>query len=268
MAKKNSKITVIVPLHDLSDKGLDMLNKAISSVDENAKIIISCIDGTDIESIGKFETKCDVTLVAKSEGTSFQELVNAAVEAVTTDWFSVLEYDDTYSKIWYDNALKYIDFKSDVSVLMFFEDIFNINTGKYLGMGNESTWASSFSEEIGYLDNQALMNYFDYYMTGCLFKTDDWKEIGGLKPHIKVTFWYEWLLRATSQGKKIFTIPKIGYVHQMGRSGSLTDIYQQTLSDKEVQWWFDLAKRDFHYKGEKDAEYYIYKEKNEDDDSE
>lgn len=266
MAKKDNIITVIIPLHEVSDKGIEMLNKAVESVDEKASVIISCPAGTEFESIGKF--KRATTFMAKSEGNSFQELVNAAIEAVDTEWFSILEYDDTYTDIWYKNAETYIGFKPETSVFMFFEDIFDVKAEKYLGMGNESPWASSFSEEIGYLDNQALMNYFDYYMTGCLFKKADWDEVGGLKPHVKVTFWYEWLLRATKNGKKVFVIPKIGYVHNMGREGSLTDKYQKSMSDKEIQWWFDLAKRDFFYKNEKDASYYVYKETNEEDEDE
>ena len=46
-------------------------------------------------------------------------------------------------------------------------------------------------------------------MTGSIFNTADWKEVGGLKPQIKLTFWYEWMLRLTNKGKDIFVIPKI-----------------------------------------------------------
>lgn len=268
MAKNDNKITVIIPLHEFSHKGIEMLNKAIESVNEKMPIIISCKAGTSMESIGKFKFGGKISFLDKAEGDSFQELVNAAVGYVETEWFSILEYDDTYSDIWYNSAMKYIDFKTDTSVFMFFEDIFDAKDGKYLGMGNESPWASSFSDEIGYLDNQALMNYFEYYMTGSVFKKSDWDEIGGLKPHIKLTFWYEWLLRATKNDKKIFVIPKIGYLHKMGRENSLTNLYMDSMNEKEIQWWFDLAKRDFFYKKEKDPEYYVYKEQTDDEESE
>ena len=266
MAKKTNKITVIVPVHEVNDESVKLLNAALSSVNDDADVIISCPEGTELESIGKF--KRGTTFVAKGKDNSFQELVNVAIDVVGTEWFSILEFDDAYTDTWYKNAMTYIDFKTDVSTFMFFEDIFEDGSDKYLAMGNESPWASSFSQEIGYLDNEALMNYFDYYMTGSLFKKSDWVEIGGLKTNIKVTFWYEWLLRATKMGKKIFVIPKIGYIHKIGREGSLTNIYQKTMTEKEIQWWFDLAKRDFFYKEQKDKEYYVYKEKNEEDDGE
>ena len=266
MDKKENMISVIIPVNEFSDEGFKMLHEAVDSVDMLVPIIISCPNGTNVEKIGKFPSERKVTFIDKSNGSSFQELVNAGVESVETDWFSILEYDDKYTDIWYNNVKRYIEFKPDTSVFMVFEDIFEHGTGKYLSMGNESPWASSFSEEIGYLDNQALQSFFDYYMTGCVFKKKDWEDVGGLKEKIKVTFWYEWLLRCTRLGKKVFVIPKIGYIHIMGRKGSLTEIYQSSMEDKEVEWWFDLAKRDSFFKEQKSDDYYVYKEKKEDDD--
>ena len=127
-------------------------------------------------------------------------------------------------------------------------------------MGNVEAWASSFSNEVGYIDSDCLQNYFDFYLTGCVFNTDDWREIGGLKPHIKVTFWYEWLLRATNKSKQVYVIPKVGYNHILGRDDSLTSLYKKELSEKEVQWWFDLAKKDYFFKEEKEPSYYVYAE--------
>ena len=144
------------------------------------------------------------------------------------------------------------------------EDITDFNNGKYIGFGNEAPWASAFSNEIGYIDLECLQSYFDFYVTGSVFNVKDWNEIGGLKPHIKVTFWYEWMLRAANKPKKIYVVPKVGYNHTLGRNGSLTEAYKKEITEDEIKWWFDLAKRDYFFKDEKEPSYYVYKKQEED----
>jgi hypothetical protein len=85
--------------------------------------------------------------------------------------------------------------------------------------------------------------------------------VGGLKPSIKITFWYEWLLRATNKGKTVFVIPKVGYNHTLGRSGSLVELYKENVDGEESQWWFDLAKREYFYKEDRKKSYEDYKKK-------
>jgi hypothetical protein len=156
---------------------------------------------------------------------------------------------------------KYTAAKPDVSVFMFLEDISDFGTKKFVSFGNEAAWASSFSNEIGYIDNDCLQNFFDFYLTGSLFNKDDWEEVGGLKKSMKVTFWYEWMLRLTSKGRKIFVIPKIGYNHRLGRKGSLTEIYKAEVGAKETQWWFDRAKIESVYKEDRNK---VYREEEDD----
>jgi hypothetical protein len=96
-------------------------------------------------------------------------------------------------------------------------------------------------------------------MTGGIFNTADWNEVGGLKAPIKLTFWYEWLLRATYKGKKIFVIPKIGYLHKLGRKGSLIESYKNSIDDAESNFWVSVAKKDYFYKETREPSKYIYK---------
>ena len=100
-------------------------------------------------------------------------------------------------------------------------------------------------------------------MTGGIFNTADWNEIGGLKSPIKLTFWYEWLLRATYKGKKIFVIPKIGYLHKLGRKGSLIESYKNSIDDTESNFWVSVAKKDYFYKETREPSKYIYKKDDE-----
>lgn len=258
--KSTNNITVIIPMNDLGGDNIALLDKAIKSIPNGVKYVISCKNGVDTSNLSN-----KGTIIQTSNGDSFQELVNSAVEVIDTDWFSILEFDDTYSDIWLENVGKEIEYKPDVSMFMALEDVTDFNDGKYIGFGNEAPWASAFSNEIGYIDLDCLQTYFDFYVTGSVFNTKDWKGIGGLKPSIKVTFWYEWMLRAANKSKKIYVIPKVCYNHTLGRNGSLTEITKKEMSQDEIKWWFDLAKRDYFFKEEKESSYYIYKAKTEEE---
>ena len=222
-------LVIIIPMHEFGKENIELLNKAVESVPEELKIVLSVKKGVAGRTLKGISDR--ITILAESDGDSFAELVNTAVDNIEEKWFSILEFDDSYTPIWFDNAKKYMEFMPSTSVFMFLEDITDFNNGKYIGFGNEAAWASSFSNEIGYIDNDCLQNYFDFYLTGSIFNTADWREVGGLKPSIKITFWYEWLLRLTSKNKTIFVIPKVGYNHHLARKGSLVEYYKENIRD-------------------------------------
>lgn len=251
-------ITVIIPLHEFTEESAKLTANAVSTVPSDYEIILSVKKETpskDLKIVSDALNGRDLTIVATSDGNSFTELVNAATEVVKSKYFSILEYDDEYTVIWFDEAERQIEFMPNVSVFMPLEDIMDFNDKKYIGFGNEAAWASAFSNEIGFIDLDCLQNYFDFYLTGSIFNLEDWQEVGGLKPSIKITFWYEWLLRATNKGKKVYVIPKVGYKHFLARENSLTEIYKKEIDNDEVQWWFDLAKREYFYKNDRKKTY-------------
>ena len=159
-------LVVIIPMHEFGKENIELLNKAVESVPEGINIILSVKKGVDGRTLKGISDR--LTVLAESDGSSFVELVNTAVNSIGEKWFSILEFDDTYTPIWLDNAKKYIDFMPETSTFMFLEDITDFNNGKYIGFGNEAAWASSFSNEIGYIDNDCLQNYFDFYLTGSI----------------------------------------------------------------------------------------------------
>lgn len=253
------ELVVIIPMNEFGKENIELLNKAVDSVPRELNVLLSIPNGVDGRKLKGISDRLGV--VSESEGSSFAELVNAAVSKIEEKWFSILEFDDTYTPIWYDNAKKYIEFMPSTSVFMYLEDITDFNDGKYIGFGNAEAWASSFSNDIGFIDNDCLQNYFDFYLTGSIFNTADWLECGGLKPQIELTFWYEFLLRITNKNKIVYVIPKVGYNHKLGRNGSLVDIYRKKLNNEETQFLFDLAKREsvFHPSIERDPSKFKYK---------
>lgn len=239
-------ITVIIPIHQISDDIKKLLDKALNSITENTETILSVPYKLKDEFNGYMD-KANVVYNEKNKKTDFCSLVNQAVSKVKTDWFSILEYDDVYTDIWFDNFKKYADSLTDVSVFLPLVDLIDYNENKFIGFNNEAPWASSFSNEIGYIDNDCLQNYFSFNLTGGIFKKEDWIEVGGLKSSIKLTFWYEFLLRLTKQNKKVFVIPKTGYMHYLGRTDSLMELYNNEIDDKESQFWINKAKEECEF---------------------
>ena len=252
-------LVIIIPLHEFSKDVKKSLTKAIASVPEDIEVRVSCKNGLS-EELKKAYAKSKNVVVYENENadspSDFCSLVNQAVGDST--WFSILEYDDTYTPIWFDNFKKYADFYPDISVFVPLEDLIDASDDKFIGIGNEAPLASSFSNELGYIDLDCLQNFFDFYMTGSIFNTADWNEVGGLKSPIKLTFWYEWLLRATYKGKKVYVIPKVGYTHILGRVGSLIESYKKTIDEKESNFWVSVARKEYFYKDARDSSKYLY----------
>lgn len=239
-------ITIIVPIHEYNDLNKKLLTNALKSIPNGISTMLMCNENI-FDSVNSDFSKKNINVIS-STGSSFVELVNDGVNHTETDWFSILEFDDEYTPIWFKNFEKYKEFNPDVSVFIPLTDLFDFNEKRFIGYGNEAVWASSFSNEIGFIDNDCLQNFFDFYLTGSIFNTNDWKDVGGLKNSMKLTFWYEYLLRATYNGKKIFVIPRIGYVHNLNREGSLINTYSSTISEKESQQLIDLAKQEYFFK--------------------
>jgi hypothetical protein len=72
---------------------------------------------------------------------------------------------------------------------------------------------------------------------------------------MKLTFWYEFLLRAAYKGKRMFVIPKIGYYHTIGREYSLSRFYGNNMSEDEANWWIELAKKEYFFPHDRNKTY-------------
>ena len=115
---------------------------------------------------------------------------------------------------------------------------------------NETVWAQQFvgeNGEMGYLNLNALKQYTDFKVSGGLIKKSEFLNIGKYKVNIKLTFMYEFLLRALNNACKVFTIPKIGYKHLVTREGSLFDGYQKNMPMDERKFWFDVANKEANF---------------------
>lgn len=251
-------LTVIIPIYNINDESDEKLFKtAISSVDDSNIIVVG--PEADIEKVGKIEgiEKKYKTMVNSSDNTSYPNQVNMAIKEVKTEYFSVLEYDDFYTPNWFKNLTKYMDsMVDDIFAFLPLTEILDHNTeNSIIGFANEAVWASSFSEELGYFDIQCLEDYFNFNTSGGVFKTEEFIKAGALKASMELSYWYEFLLRVLYKGKRIFVIPKTGYIHRVGRENSITSNYRETMDAREANWWIDLAKKEYFFPQDRNKKY-------------
>ena len=242
-------LTVIIPIEvlDTAEKQ-ELFIAALSSVDDSNVLVVGdkkAIDGLADINLSKFTF---ATLVNTSRSKNYAGQVNFALKSVKSKYFSVLEFDDTYSPIWFKNLEMYIENDTeDTFAFLPLTEVVDYNSKGIIGYANEAVWASSFSDELGCLDIQGLENYLNFNASGGVFKTEDFLSLGGLKASMELVFWYEFLMRALYKEKRVFVIPKVGYFHLVNRPGCMTTKYAETMSEKEADWWIDLAKKEYFF---------------------
>jgi hypothetical protein len=259
-------ITIIIPVHEFNDQISTYLDKAIESVVKQdgeipqiAIVYASAIENQIIEfknsMITKHQEKLafninDLFLLIKNEGnTDYQSQVNLAVNSITTDYFSVLEFDDEIGVTYCKNSMNYVVSYPEIDVfLTMMIEVNERNEG--IKLTNETVWAQQFvgeNGEMGYLNANSLKQYSDFKLSGAIIKKSEFKNLGGYKSNIKLAFMYEFLLRALNNACKIYTIPKIGYKHLATREGSLFDGYLKNMPIDERKFWFETASKESNF---------------------
>lgn len=255
-----SNVTVIIPIHKINDSIASYFEKAIKSIEDQktkpTSVIVVVPKGLEINKEvlkGIKEWK-----IIENEGqTDFCSQVNLGVENTETEFFSVLEVDDEYSKIWFDNFVKYT--KSYEEVDMFLPIVLDVDpNGKFIHFTNEPVWAKEFSDKLGFLDNDALLNFPNFQFSGAVIKKEAFKAIGGLKAGIKLHFIYEFFLRATYYDKKIMTVPKLGYKKVNMRPDSLFANYYEgpeKVDAIEARFWFNTARKECYFRNDRGVKF-------------
>lgn len=261
------QVTVIIPLHVYME---NLLNEALSSVIEaftNEEAIITFVGPKAICENAKNAfmklTNNNYTInIVENNNLDFATQINKAVFDCTTQYFTILEFDDTL-KPYYNTVMQnYINqnpFTSVVLPIVEFYDEHKI----YAGFGNEIVWDAAFAsineeteqDNLGVIDSDVLNGFMDFHCTGGLFKTEDFISSGGLKPSMKIAMWYEFLLRLVNLGKSIYVVPKVCYAHLFGRNNSYSDIMHKSITPEEGQFLINYAKEDYINTKDSNKEY-------------
>ena len=247
-------ISVIIPVHEYNDDLSSYLDKAIESIDKQEGIeklpAVAIVAPDDVLKVLipkiSAETHPNISFIKNEGKTDYQSQVNLAVKMITTDYFSVLEFDDEYSTTFFKNAIKYTETYPEIDTfLTMMIEVNDKNEG--IKLTNETVWSQQFvgeNGEMGYLNLKALQQYSDFKLSGAIIKKSEFVNLGKYKTNIKLSFMYEFLLRALNNACKIYSIPKIGYKHFANREGSLFDTYLKTMPVAERKFWFETATKE------------------------
>jgi glycosyltransferase involved in cell wall biosynthesis len=262
--ENNNTISVILPIK--SSKVLDFedyFKKCITSIKNqiehvNELVIVHTDETSLVEFLNNYDFEgINVNKVLWTESPNFCSQINYGVEQSTSTWVSFLEFDDEYSNIWFKNAKNYMGYYKDFGA--FLPIVVDVNDkGVFAGFTNEATFAANISQELGILTNETLLNYQNFQLSGLLIKRDDFINVGKLKTNIKLTFGYEFFLRLTNNHVKVMTVPRIGYKHMNLRQGSIFWNYKNgddRLSEDEVKFWVDSAKKEYFFDAEREIKY-------------
>lgn len=259
---EKSNVSVILPVHELNEQTQKLFTNAVNSVKDQVvrpeELVIVVPVGSEAASFVKaydYGDYKDSVIIAENDGkTDFSSQVNFGVSKSNTEWFSILEFDDEYAKIWFKNFVEYRNAYSDVELFM--PIIIDVDAGnQFVGFMNEAVWAQSFSEVLGFLNQDALLSYQNFNTDGMVIKKSAYLAHGGFKSNIKLTFIYEFLLRMTFKSVKVMVIPKFGYKHMNHRAGSLFATYKETLDPAEARWWLSQAKKESYFAKDRELSY-------------
>ena len=260
MHKKN--ITIILPLHKIDETYQELLIKALKSVEDfynDVIVMIVCPNEvkTEIDKL-TFSDKLEIKYNVHTGDTDFCSQLNRGIGNCDTEWFSILEVDDTYKPIWLKSMHQYMSENPDVDVFLPVVKDINVE-GKFMSFTNESVWAYGFAEKQGFLDNEILLDFQNFQTSGGLYKTKTIIDNGLFKENIKLTFSYEFFLRLTNNNVKIASVPRIGYQHLNFREDSLFWSYKNNeetkLSEDEAKFWLETAKKEFFFNNKRDVNY-------------
>jgi len=256
MSEIKTDITVILPIHKMDENVGLYLEKAIKSIEQQKvkpdELLIVKPKGLVINLP---ECSVNTTFVENEKEIDFCSQINLGVENTKTKYFSILEVDDEYSKIWFDNVVKYV--KAYEEVDLYLPIVLDVSVeGKFLHFTNEPVWAKDFSDKLGFLDNDSLLNFPSFQLSGSVIKVETFKAVGGLKPSIRLQFIYEFLLRMSYYDKKMMTIPKLGYKKTNMRPDSLFfNYYNGVAGEKidavEARFWFNTARKECYFKNDR-----------------
>lgn len=262
--EKKLSLSVVLPLKSSQTKDFaDYFSKSIDSI-KNQKvgveeiIIVHSQEETLVSFLNEFDFgNLNVRKLVWEDTPNFASQVNFAIKNANSTWVSILEFDDEYSSIWFDNVHKYSIAHPNVQVFLPVV-VETDEKGVFAGFTNEATFAANFSKEMGFLTNDTLQDYQNFQTSGAAFKKQVFEDYGGIKGSIKLTFIYEFLLRLTYNSVPIMTIPKLGYKHTNLREGSIFWNYKygaDVMKADEVKFWIQTAKQEYFFTDDRVIKY-------------
>lgn len=182
------------------------------------------------------------------------------------EFISIIEQGDVVGLNWYNQAMEYYLENKKASII--FPIIRSSTNGIFSGLLNEAVWAEGLSEEAGKIDLNLLQRFNCIIILGALIKISDIAEYSEtkedslfpFKESIKISHYYEFLLRMTYNDIKSINVPRIGYELR----NATNNIFKETsckipqnitqipaemggVSTDEGSFWMNLAKQEYFF---------------------
>lgn len=234
-----NNITVIIPIHETSELIEGLTNKAIASLPSEGVKVMVVAPKNVIDTIKLDVTPFMLYFVENTGDTDFASQVNLGAKECDTEFFSILEFDDTYEQYFFNDLPKFLsdgDFSNSDIIL----PLVGFHTGddQVSKLVNDAAWTQGFSNDRGFLDLDSTSMYDVFVITGGVIRTSTFLEIGGIKSDIKIYFSKEFLMRAIFNDKVVSVYPKLGYKHYVGREGSFFDtLYKSNITKHENEFY-------------------------------
>ncbi len=251
-------LTVIIPLNKLENElDTQLFNVAIESIFTQKSDIVpsEVIIITNKETKEQIKTDRPVSFVLNDEtSNNYQSQINKAVKEVKTSFFMILDGDDEFTPIYFENVSDHMEEMSNVD--MFLPIVADVTLDKKIHRYiNEINWAKDVTnDKHGYLTMETLMNYNLVSINGAVIRKEKFEEAGGLKESMKLTFVYEFLMRFTNIDGITYTIPKIGYLRKINRENCYLAEMSKMDGD-EVNFWWGLAKKEYVWPHDRNKTY-------------
>ena len=256
------ELSVIIPIHKINKKEIEVLQKALKSLNEQSYkdfatvfVLSDKVKFNDIEEKCKKELKnLNFSFLTKTgKDTNYQQMVNYGVKNISTPHFTVLEFDDKFQTYWFEEWSKWKTRLPNVDIFLPF--IVNLqNEEQYAGLQNTIATAQGVMERRGYVDLDNVLKNNVLELTGGIFKTNQFIELGGLKENILHYFNYELLLRLLKYGQEIFVIPKVGVLHMNFRKNSYSEMFINDSKSGKIdkKKWYEIALQEYFFKIERE----------------
>ncbi len=264
-------LTIVVPVHQLASAGeKELFTQAIvSAINQEgataqevivvgpadaivtAKEVVMAVEEIHQSGQIKLAGPIGVRFVENEDETDIASQINAGIAAATTEYVTVLEFDDELGNQYVSEMAKHAAVLPEVDVLLPLVASITVD-GKLIKYSNEAVWVPKNEEErpTGYVDAETTQASPDLFFSGALVKRAVYQAVNGLKTNIEVAFVNEFYRRLVFQGYVVRGIGKLLYAHRERREGSY--IYEKMigpnhLSEDELQFWLEAAAREFRF---------------------
>ncbi len=276
ISKQLHKIDLLVLYPESFEKEqIDLLKGSL----DNAKIIIRK-KNEEANALEEHVIEADEPItyfLSKTNSTSFSQIFNEGFNVALEneyEFYSIVEPFDIVGLNWYAQANLYAQENEKVS--MFFPIIRNTVNGVFNGLLNEATWAEGLSEEAGKADLNLLQRFNCIIPLGGLIRTNSIAEfcekkgekLCPIKESIKISHYYEFLMRMVYNDIKIMTVPRVGYEFKVNNTTNFNHtsckvphnitqipIENGGVSQSEGKFWMDLAKKEYFFDEDRNKVY-------------